>query len=836
MTGVRRGASSWAIGVFVASFVLVALPSLLTLLGLLPISTSAWLVLSDAHVWTVNFQTVLVSLTIGVVSSLLAIPAASMLIGGGPWARGLVLVLAVTAFAIAEPAWSYAWSELLRVTVGMPSKGDPGDWIRVIVTASTQHWLLPALLLWGTFRSMPAGALDAAELDGGKRTIAFSLTWPAGLFGVMLVALIASRLMHIFGQTGLVMTTALAREVTTMGPGAVVPISPEVESAMTPADRYAAAEVVALPTVVPIIVGLLVSLYLWAKRRDATEIDAAQPGRVPLWSKMGVIGLALLLIIPLATLWHVSIGTAIGAFVEGVRDNFPQMLVSFEIAGIATLLAAVLLLDYCLGRANIESATSIILFLIGGQLVSLGFIRVWTLLSTQGVFDPIDDALYGEPLYYAWPQIMLTGWIAVALAGVVRSGRIARLSEMARLDGAGPWRVLWHVTLPLCWPQLLGGLIVVFLLAQSESAATTIMVPGNLVNTMMTNMHTLAYAPMASAALVSALVCGGLALLAVLLLMPRSRKVLPLLLLSTFFVGCGGSDKPDEIWSSSGRGQGQVVYPRGITYSPAEDCFWVVDRAARVQKLDKEGNFLLGFDMPQNEFGKPVGISVDPDGNLWVPDTHYNRVIVYKPDGTEWFRYGTLGHDPGEFVWPTDIQVAERDGETVVYIAEYGQDEDVQGDRIQMFRLDGTELTMLKQIGEWGLEEGQFRRPQSMVLDGDDLWVTDAANHRLLCYDAITGEYKKTLGDGGASDAPGRFRFPYGLDLTNDGDLVVTEFGNNRVQIIDPETGASKKLWGSAGVAEGKLRYPWAAAYDPERDRIIIADSGNDRLQIISPD
>ena len=37
--------------------------------------------------------------------------------------------------------------------------------------------------------------------------------------------------------------------------------------------------------------------------------------------------------------------------------------------------------------------------------------------------------------------------------------------------------------------------------------------------------------------------------------------------------------------------------------------------------------------------GKPVGTTVDHDGNVWVPDTHYHRVIVFNPQGDELKRF-----------------------------------------------------------------------------------------------------------------------------------------------------------------------------------------------------
>ncbi len=299
---------------------------------------------------------------------------------------------------------------------------------------------------------------------------------------------------------------------------------------------------------------------------------------------------------------------------------------------------------------------------------------------------------------------------------------------------------------------------------------------------------------------------------------PRLLRTLLSLGLLFSIAGCSKSPLPDEIWLETGTGPGQVVYPRGIAYSPKDDSIFVVDRMARVQHLDRAGKFLNDWSMPARQQGKPVGLSVGPDGNVYVPDTHYYRVIVYTPEGKELRRFGTFGRKPGQFIYPTDIA---WDTHGNMFVSEYGDD-----DRIQVFDQKTGDFKFT--FGKFGQGDGQFIRPQDMVIVDDLLYVTDACNHRIDVF-KTDGTWVRNMGSCGSE--PGQFRFPYGMDIDREGHLIVSEFGNNRIQMIDRETGKGLKIWGQAGRDPGQLAYPWGVIVD-HRDRIISVDAGNNRLQV----
>jgi DNA-binding beta-propeller fold protein YncE len=369
----------------------------------------------------------------------------------------------------------------------------------------------------------------------------------------------------------------------------------------------------------------------------------------------------------------------------------------------------------------------------------------------------------------------------------------------------------------------------VTILSLSEVPATVLISPQRpqmLVPMLMTWLHMLRYDAMIEVSLILVIVVVVFGSVAILLAwfgfeqvkrrMGKAAAAILLIGAISHIAGCGGSAKPQAVWCTTGIGPAQVVYPRGIAYCAADDSFFIVDREARIQHLDRDGNPLAAWQTPEWAHGKPVGLKVGPDGNLYVPDTHYHRVLVYSPSGELLKQFGERGEGPGQFIYPTDL--AFSNGK--IFISEYGDN-----DRIQVFNRD---FKFLYQFGKFGDGPGEFSRPQTMVIDGDLLYVTDACNHRIDVF-KTDGTFVRTMGKVGS--APGEYRFPYGLDEDSHGNLIVCEFGNNRVQLIDKETGKGLAMWGSAGRDPGQLAYPWGVVVD-KHGRVVAVDSGNNRLQV----
>ena len=273
-------------------------------------------------------------------------------------------------------------------------------------------------------------------------------------------------------------------------------------------------------------------------------------------------------------------------------------------------------------------------------------------------------------------------------------------------------------------------------------------------------------------------------------------------------------------FGETGLGHGEFSYPRAIAVSPEGKVF-VVDKSGRIQRFDADGNYETGWRMPEWEKGKPVGMTIHPDGRLFVADTHFSRVMIFDQDGRQLGQFGLEGTGPGEFLLPTAVAF-DRDG--FIYVAEYAGN-----DRISKFT---PTLEYVMSFGGPDAGEASLLRPTAMVFDSPSanqrLWVTDGCQHRICCFDR-DGKLLKTFGEAGRE--PGQLRYPYDLAIDDDGLLLVCEYGNNRLQWFDME-GRSRGVWGTPGRGPGQLAYPWGAQIGPA-GRIYVVDSGNNRVQIL---
>ncbi len=159
--------------------------------------------------------------------------------------------------------------------------------------------------------------------------------------------------------------------------------------------------------------------------------------------------------------------------------------------------------------------------------------------------------------------------------------------------------------------------------------------------------------------------------------------------------------------------------PDNVAVDQAGNVYAVSAQFRRVTKYSSAGT-QLGQWNPGLAGLRPMGIDVDPSGNMWVADKGHHQVVKLDPSGTVVARVGGLGIGNGQFWFPYDVD-ADASGD--VYVA------DSVNNRIQKLAPDGSFVT---QWGSGGAASGQFDSPSSVVADDTgDLLVADAFNDRI---------------------------------------------------------------------------------------------------------
>ncbi len=119
-------------------------------------------------------------------------------------------------------------------------------------------------------------------------------------------------------------------------------------------------------------------------------------------------------------------------------------------------------------------------------------------------------------------------------------------------------------------------------------------------------------------------------------------------------------------WGDKGDQPGEFDLPHGIALD-AQGRVYVADRSnARIQVFDGNGKFLAQW--KNAELGRPWGLTVGPDGYLYVVDggdlkpkpPDRGRVLKLDLQGTILDTWGSFGSYDGQFYWAHDVAVANN--------------------------------------------------------------------------------------------------------------------------------------------------------------------------------
>ncbi|MCA9243573.1 MAG: hypothetical protein KDA32_06440 [Phycisphaerales bacterium] len=123
-------------------------------------------------------------------------------------------------------------------------------------------------------------------------------------------------------------------------------------------------------------------------------------------------------------------------------------------------------------------------------------------------------------------------------------------------------------------------------------------------------------------------------------------------------------------------------------------------------------------------------------------------------------------------------------------------------------------------------------RPAGLTVIGDELWVSNAAGHRIEVFEANNGAWARSIGNRGRGNA--EFGIPLGIAALPDGNVAIVDMLNCRVQVLAPDGHWLRDI-GGPGDAGGRFGRPRTIAVGPD-GVIFISDAATQRVHAFSPE
>jgi len=257
-------------------------------------------------------------------------------------------------------------------------------------------------------------------------------------------------------------------------------------------------------------------------------------------------------------------------------------------------------------------------------------------------------------------------------------------------------------------------------------------------------------------------------------------------------------------------------------------------------------------------FNRPVGVSVDANGNIYVIDTGNNLLQKFDETGRLLHFIGGFGWDKEQFQIPVDLFVYNS---LDIYVADF------ENGRIERYDKDLNYITSYYSNSNWE-SRYQFEFPQSVAMSlHGDFFIIDAQNNRITKYNT-SFEPELTFGDydwgQGILQEPSHLfvskndliyvsdsragkilvydyfgnyiqdfaaqylSSPKGLCLDEQGHLFVADSKLHRVFVFDKNENLLCEF-GSLGTKLGAFQEPYDVAV--VREKLYVADSQNHRIQ-----
>lgn len=241
----------------------------------------------------------------------------------------------------------------------------------------------------------------------------------------------------------------------------------------------------------------------------------------------------------------------------------------------------------------------------------------------------------------------------------------------------------------------------------------------------------------------------------------------------------------------------------------------------------------------------PHDLKLSPDGRyLFVSDVGNNRIAILDPDTLSFIAEFGSDHQSGTH----DIDFDDQDR---AYVA------DTHNNRVAVYTVSGTKAELVGEItrrirgpegvlahangrvyvaGAWSgnvvaYQDGKVVAELSGLSSphdlenapGDDIWLSDAGNNRMLLLSPDLKIKRELKGE------PYNFNGVRYQDVLADGTVIAADKNTHTVKIIGPD-GALLLVLGTGRAEKGPGRFTTPEGVEVDDDTLWISDSGNDRV------
>ena len=331
-------------------------------------------------------------------------------------------------------------------------------------------------------------------------------------------------------------------------------------------------------------------------------------------------------------------------------------------------------------------------------------------------------------------------------------------------------------------------------------------------------------------------------------------------------------------FGSLGTGNSQFDTPFGVAIDNDGNILVADTANHRIQKFDSQWNYLTQWGSEgsgNGQFGLAREIGIDSQNHYHVCDEFHDRIQVFDEDGTYLYQYGGKGSGQGQFSLPQGIAVRQSPDGDRVYIC------DTFNHRVQVLDVQGNYITQIG--GTSGDSSTSFTYPRGVNIDTNgDVYIADTFNHKIKVYNAShifqfetslnlvdlepcypcqvlpLGDGRFILSDTGNSQLLLRnqstvlrhvgtqrttdyaFSNVSGIATDSNGNYYVSDSLNHRVLKYNSNGTLVYKLGGNSGnggpgaygINYWQFTSPKQVSYDRAFSRLLIADTGNSRIQV----